>query len=67
MIYVTHTQPPLTLKWENQQVVLDCESEPETPAKLLYPLKGEEYSVGGARLKFMAIKAHYEARKAEET
>ena len=61
--YVTQTTPPLALKWTNQQIVLDCESEPDTPAKLLYPRPGQEYDQLEALQVYNRVKAQYEARR----
>lgn len=66
MRYETATVPILALKWENQRVVLDCESEPETPAKLLYPRQPELYNTEEARAVFNQVKAQYEARRKAE-
>lgn len=64
--YVTSTTPPLTLIWAGQQVVLDCESEPETPAKRLYPKPGEAYEFAKAAAVFNSVKAQYEQRRKVE-
>ena len=61
--YVTATIPALALKWENQQVVLDCESEPDTPVKLLYPKPGQEYDQLEALQVYNRVKSMYEARR----
>ena len=66
-VYVTSTDPPLTLRWESEkgtgQVVLDNVAEPSVPAKVLYPRPDEPYNARDAQEVFDYTQAHYEARE----
>ena len=66
-VYVSSTDPPLTLRWESEkgtgQVVLDNVADSTTPAKVLYPRPDQTYSAQDAKEVFDYTQAHFEARE----
>ena len=62
--YATATDPPLTLRWANNKVVLFNAAQPDVPQKLLYPFEGETYNTADASAEYNRVKDAYEARKA---
>ena len=61
-VFVTTTDPPLTLRLESDGVVLDNVADPTTPAKRLYPRPGEMCNAKAAKEVFEYTKDHYERR-----
>ena len=61
-VYVTQTEPPLTLRLESDGVVLDNVADASVPPKRLYPVGGEIFSAAMAKEVFDYTEAHFTAR-----